>query len=321
MTRVAKRAQQLHTDSALEGKGSGHRIGKEIKQLLQRLSLLETLVDEGVDFAQLNADLPRLTIDTPTATPYQLKLEQTGTVVDDVATAVPTGVLLPASSGLTHVRRKQACPHFYFLNTSAQAMTIGLEDPTNDTIEVFEGAGGVTSYVINQDNEFVHFALIDNRWRAISPTLRIAGRLERSSTQAIANATEVYIDWNSEVYDPYGFHDNGVNPSRITVPTGFAGIYHVSAGVQFGPDADAGIRALVIRHFNSGGTLIDQRGHQNPNIPSASVSPAFVANYEAHAVAGDYFRTVVYQDGGASMDICDTDAKRQTTSVTWHRNP
>ncbi|WP_291207108.1 hypothetical protein [Hyphomonas sp.] len=40
------------------------------------------------------------------------------------------------------------------------------------------------------------------------------------------------VEWNNETYDTGGYHDNGVNPSRLTVPAGSSGLVRLSVGLE-----------------------------------------------------------------------------------------
>lgn len=55
-----------------------------------------------------------------------------------------------------------------------------------------------------------------------------AALVRKASDQTTANySTPAVIAWDSETYDPDGFHDNSSNNSRLTVPSGLNGAYVV----------------------------------------------------------------------------------------------
>ena len=53
--------------------------------------------------------------------------------------------------------------------------------------------------------------------------------VNRSSNQAYSAATMTTVQWNQEVYDTGGYHDNSTNPSRFTIPAN--GVYRISCNI------------------------------------------------------------------------------------------
>lgn len=61
----------------------------------------------------------------------------------------------------------------------------------------------------------------------------------RSASKDTTGAGTVdIIDWDAEIEDNGGFHDNSTNNTRLTVPSGAAGLYVVTFGI-FSSDAVA----------------------------------------------------------------------------------
>jgi hypothetical protein len=56
----------------------------------------------------------------------------------------------------------------------------------------------------------------------------------RSSSQVLSGGAYTSIDWNAEHWDTNGYHDNGTNPSRFTVPAGKAGYYSYKFNLGIG---------------------------------------------------------------------------------------
>jgi hypothetical protein len=56
----------------------------------------------------------------------------------------------------------------------------------------------------------------------------------RSSSQVLSGGAYTAIDWNAEHWDTNGYHDNGTNPSRFTVPSGKAGYYSFKFNLGIG---------------------------------------------------------------------------------------
>lgn len=55
--------------------------------------------------------------------------------------------------------------------------------------------------------------------------------LYKSADQTVSANTFVALTWNSELYDTVGLHDTVTNNSRMTVPSGYAGIWRVIAQI------------------------------------------------------------------------------------------
>lgn len=68
-------------------------------------------------------------------------------------------------------------------------------------------------------------------WHGIEviPSALKGALVNRNSNQAYAAGTATTVEWNNEVYDYGGYHDNAVNPSRITIPV--TGVYRLSCNV------------------------------------------------------------------------------------------
>ena len=56
----------------------------------------------------------------------------------------------------------------------------------------------------------------------------------RSSSQTLSGGAYTSIDWNAEYWDTNGYHDNGTNPSRFTIPAGKAGYYSLKFNLGIG---------------------------------------------------------------------------------------
>lgn len=104
--------------------------------------------------------------------------------------------------------------------------------------------------------------------------------------------------FDTERYDPSGFHSNVTNNSRLTVPSGLGGRYLLWASIEWAANA-GGIRQMRFRV--NGTTVIALSGGLNygggspPNSPD-TFSTVWFLN------AGDYVEFEVYQSATASLD-------------------
>jgi hypothetical protein len=125
--------------------------------------------------------------------------------------------------------------------------------------------------------------------------------ITRDAAQTIATTTvDVLLEFNEELHDTDGFHDNSVNPERIAIPTGFAGTYWVYASVQWESNA-TGVRFIIIR---VNGT--DRISHTHLTLTGGSLTQHTGA---ALVLAeDDYVDLNVYQASGGNLDIEEGDA-------------
>jgi hypothetical protein len=116
---------------------------------------------------------------------------------------------------------------------------------------------------------------------------------------SFANATDIIVDFGAETYDTNNFHDNTTNPSRLTIPSGKAGYYRISAQLGWGAAAN-GVRLIKI--FKNGASVAENFGASNGsgNISSSNVS---VTLYLAE---GDYLQVDGYQDSGGTLTLSNT---------------
>lgn len=84
---------------------------------------------------------------------------------------------------------------------------------------------------------------------AIAPIARITTTAAQSTSATIN--TNTVLAWNTEVFDPSTIHDNVTNNSRMTVPTGWGGIYQAISHARFNTAA-----GLVTLQFAVNGTPV-----------------------------------------------------------------
>jgi hypothetical protein len=146
------------------------------------------------------------------------------------------------------------------------------------TGQVLTVASGVPSWATPATSSFVGVSLV------------------KSAVQAVANATDTAITWNTEDYDTDGFHSTVTNTDRITIPTGKGGYYLVEARVSFAGNA-TGVRSVTMRKNGSTSVIgVDM------NNQSASASAVCVLSRVIFTAAADYFHLNAYQTSGGSLN-------------------
>lgn len=132
-------------------------------------------------------------------------------------------------------------------------------------------------------------------WGSAIPT-GVGCSLYRATDQAVSNATETGISWNTELYDTNSFHDNSTNPTRMTIPTGYGGKYLLTASIAYDNNA-VGQRVAYI-HVNNTLAFLSVIANL-----SATIDTYNTFSYVMNLSAGDYVETRVYQDSGGSLNI------------------
>lgn len=102
------------------------------------------------------------------------------------------------------------------------------------------------------------------------------------------------VQWNNEVYDTDGYHDNTTNPSRITIPSGTSGLIRLSASIA----ASAATSELGISFYKNG-TKISNYEYDTENVAGniCAISAPITC------VAGDYFEVAIRAGVSPTVDV------------------
>jgi hypothetical protein len=120
-----------------------------------------------------------------------------------------------------------------------------------------------------------------------------------TSSQTINNATQTIAVLDGEFFDTNGFHSTVTNTSRMTIPTGFAGIYSATATIALEPNATGQIVIYIFRNGNLYALTTQQRQNVVDNIIQVSTL--------MNLSDGDYVQMGGYQDQGSSSTIKNAD--------------
>ena len=142
-------------------------------------------------------------------------------------------------------------------------------------------------------------------WAAASSTPTFVGCYAYldSSGYDVANNTQVTLTFNGEYFDTDGFHDNSVNNSRLTIPSGKSGKYLITAQTFF--DANAtGKRNLSLAYNGSRQGLSSTASTVAGSSASEGVTKISIV---VDATAGDYFELVALQNSGGNLFLAGAD--------------
>lgn len=123
-----------------------------------------------------------------------------------------------------------------------------------------------------------------------------ACRAKRTTAQTITTGgSGTAIQFNAaDDYDTHSMHDTVTTNTRVTVPTGWGGLYALKAGVGFDSNA-TGTRAAFIRLNGSGRIAEIDVGANGSDVTYMNLGTDY------KLVAGDYAELIVYHTRGSDL--------------------
>ena len=127
-----------------------------------------------------------------------------------------------------------------------------------------------------------------------TPTF-VGCRATKSAAQTISTGVTTAVTFDTETFDTDNFHSTSTNTSRMTVPTGKAGKYLVTAGVTFATNATGNREIYIYKNGNQ---------YSSAFQPGTSVGSTSIVIADVVSMAvGDYVESRVAQDSGSSVDV------------------
>lgn len=121
-------------------------------------------------------------------------------------------------------------------------------------------------------------------------------RAFRNSAQSISNGTWTSVQFNNEVYDAGGLHDNVTNNTRLTAPVG--GVYAITAAIGWAINLTGDRFARVLLN----GTT--------PITSVSAVTTSGAGSYPFHSLSlsyylnpGEYVELQVHQTSGGALNL------------------
>lgn len=119
-------------------------------------------------------------------------------------------------------------------------------------------------------------------------------RVFRTTNQSIANATNTMLSFDSEIFDVGGYHDNAVNPTRLTAPV--TGYYLVGGHCEW-DNGGTGNREVNI--FQSGTTRVAKNRVALNGVTTYDLVEATLI----FMTAGDYVEMEVRQTNTGALNV------------------
>lgn len=139
------------------------------------------------------------------------------------------------------------------------------------------------------------------KWAApASGSTYVGAGVSKTTNQNITNVTWTACTFHSEDWDTNGFHDNSTNTSRLTVPSGKAGKYQITAQLYF---ADNAIYGAILAIYKNGSSIY---GAGQDYIGKVSASQEFFfGSMTVDAAVGDYYELYVFHNSSGN-GVIDT---------------
>jgi hypothetical protein len=134
-----------------------------------------------------------------------------------------------------------------------------------------------------------------------SPLTRATCAVYLSSDTVANDSTELQVEFDAEEWDAYGMHDNGVNPKRVTIPAGYAGVYVVSAGIGWGGQQAIG-GEYYTRVYKNGSLVAECADAWTYIAGGQTVAPSNLTTILTLAV-GDYLELRGYKKVGFTIAV------------------
>lgn len=124
----------------------------------------------------------------------------------------------------------------------------------------------------------------------------------QAAAQTLTSGATTAITLGAESFDSIGMHSTTVNPSRLTVPTGYDGIWRITAQMRFASHASGDLIAVISQNAT---TMAFEDKPPTGGTTTLSVSAVLAA------VEGDYFEIRGLQSTGSDVDTVEGEG------VTW----
>jgi hypothetical protein len=189
---------------------------------------------------------------------------------------------------------------YYTGSAWANLDTTGMVNPMTTTGDTIYSSSGSTParLGIGSTGQVLTVAGGVPSWATPASGSTFAGvRLVKSGNQSISDGTFTLATWDTESFDTNSYHDGSTNTDRITIPSGKAGYYLITAGISF---ADSTASSFRMANLRKNGTQITT---SRMGTGSGSGYPTIIISCVVNAAESDYFDLNVYQNTGGALNL------------------
>lgn len=133
----------------------------------------------------------------------------------------------------------------------------------------------------------------------VASATRVGCTVYRSAALNFAASSDTDVQWDAEDFDTDGFHSLVTDTDRITIPSGLDGLYLFTSAASSSTNGTASARWIHSIMKNTS-TL---RGSVVEILQNTTGPPQTVVTTITPAVAGDYFRTRVFNGAAATKAV------------------
>ena len=131
---------------------------------------------------------------------------------------------------------------------------------------------------------------------ATTPTF-VGCALNNTVAQTLTALTEIVVTFDNETIDTDGFHSTSSNTGRITIPSGKAGKYLITANILWVP---SGTGARLLTLYKNGSTTAVGYYQVGGN---AAGGPNLVISVVLDLAVADYVNLYAWQSSGGNLDL------------------
>lgn len=198
-----------------------------------------------------------------------------------------TGITTGATSGLTG-------------GVTSGTADLKLNTTAKGGLLVGTGSGTVTELAVGSNNTVLtadSSTASGLKWATAASANTFAGcSVWNSANQSLSNNTYTALTFNSEDYDTDAFHSTSSNTSRITIPSGKAGYYLITATALFDVSS-TGSRTLTIKKNGTTDLLYTLMPSQATDETSTAITLL------TNAAVGDYYEVFARQKSGGNLNV------------------
>ena len=187
---------------------------------------------------------------------------------------------------------------YYTGSAWANLDTTGMTNPMTTTGDTIYSSSGSTParLGIGSTGQVLTVAAGIPSWATPASGSTFSGsRVHQGSATSIPDGAVTVVNFNTEIFDVDGYHDNSTNNSRFTIPSGKAGYVAIYGILKFSANT-TGHRQIYIR--KNGATRIVGGNEKSVGDVYSTDCQAYLID---NCAVGDYYELAGSQDSGSTL--------------------